>query len=133
MVTAWLDKAEEDLLACVALLNTSLPSYDLVGFHAQQAGEKALKALLIRHQVRFGKTHDLEELLRLVEPIAPGVSQQLAEADALTPYAVDSRYPGAAPPLTREEAGRAHAVAAHVLHDVRNLLRPYLDAGRPEG
>lgn len=108
-----------------------MPSYDLVGFHAQQAAEKALKALLIKHQVPFGKTHDLEDLLRLAEPVAPGIRQELAEAEALTPYAVDARYPSEEPPLDRDAATHHLAAAQKVLDSVGTLLKPYLDAGRP--
>ncbi len=110
-----------------------MPSYDLVGFHAQQAAEKALKALLIRHQVKFRKTHDLGKLLDLAEPIAPGVRQELADIRALTPYAVDVRYPSDEPALGREEASSHLAAARKALDHVDGLLKPYLDAGRPGG
>ncbi len=106
-----------------------MPAYDLVGFHAQQAAEKALKALLIKHQVPFGKTHDLEDLLRLAEPVVPGIRQELAEAEALTTYAVDARYPSEEPLLDRDEAAHHLAVAKKVLDLVETLLKPYLDAG----
>jgi len=114
------------------ILNASMPSYDLVGFHAQQAAEKALKALLIRHQVKFGKTHNMTELLQLAEPIAPGIRQQLTDATALTPFAVDVRYPGE-PPLGQGEAARHLAAARKALDHTGVLLKPYLDAGRPGG
>lgn len=95
--------------------------------------EKALKALLIRHQIAFTKTHNLGELLRLAEPVAPGISKQLAEAELLTPYAVDARYPSEQLPVDRREVGRHLAVARKVLDTVSALLKPYLDAGRPGG
>jgi HEPN domain-containing protein len=108
-----------------------MPTYDLVGFHAQQAAEKALKALLVRHGIRFGKTHDLGQLLEQVEPVAPGTAATLAEAEGLTTHAVGARYPGREPPLDREEAAQRLAVANAVLAHVRTLLLPYLEAGRP--
>ena len=37
-----------------------------LAFHAQQAAEKALKAVLIERAVRFPRTHDLEALTELV-------------------------------------------------------------------
>jgi len=119
-------------LAADLILNGSMPSYRLVSFHAQQAAEKSLKALLIRYQVDFGKTHNLGELLRLAEPVAPGIDEMLAEARALTPYAVRARYPGEEPPTDRDQAGRHIALGQKVLERVRALLKPYLDAGRPE-
>ena len=109
-----------------------MPTYDLVGFHAQQAAEKALKALLVRHGTRFDKTHDLGQLLQQVEPVAPGTAASLAEAEELTAHAVGARYLGREPPLDREEAARRLAIANAVLAHVRTLLQPYLE-GRPPG
>ncbi len=110
-----------------------MPSYDSVGFHAQQAAEKALKALFVRHQVRFGKTHEMGALLELAEQAAPGIRGQLADAEALTPYAVDARYPGEEPPLGREEASTRLDVARRVVAHVHALLRPYLESERQRG
>ena len=132
-VKLWLAKAEQDLLAGDLILKGAMPSYEAVGFHAQQAAEKALKALLIRHQVEFGKTHNLGELLRLAEPVAPGITGKLAGAESLTPYVVDARYPTEEPPVGRDQAARDLAVARRVLETVRELVKPYLDAGRPGG
>ena len=126
-VKAWLAKADEDMLAAGALLDAAMPSYDPVGFHAQQAAEKALKALLVRHQVRFGKTHDMRGLLGVAERVAPGIGQQLAGVEALTPYAVDARYPGEDPPLGREDASARLDVARRVVAHVRTLLQAYLE------
>ena len=76
--------AERDLRVAQVIVAADLPSYD-ASFHAQQAVEKALKALLTRHQVEFRRTHDLGELLQLAEPVTPGVSGALAGVDALIP------------------------------------------------
>ncbi len=132
-VKLWLAKAEQDLLAGDLILKGAMPSYEAVSFHAQQAAEKALKALLIRHQVEFSKTHDLGELLRLAEPVASGLTEKLGAAEALTLYAVDARYPTEKPAVGRDEAARDLAVARRVLETVRELLKSYLDAGGPGG
>lgn len=108
-----------------------MPSYEATGFHAQQAAEKALKALLIRHQIDFTKTHDLGELLRLAEPVAPGITLKLADAEKLNRHAVETRYPTGATRVSREEAARDLAIAIDVMGHVRTLLKSYLDAGRP--
>jgi HEPN domain-containing protein len=47
-VNQWLAKSEEDLLVSGLILGAEMTSYDTAGFHAQQAAEKALKALLVR-------------------------------------------------------------------------------------
>lgn len=92
-----------------------------------------MKALLIRYETEFGKTHDLGKLLRLAEPATPGIVETLAESRVLTPYAVKARYPGEDPPIEREEARRQVAIAGKALTAVTEMLKPYLDAGRPGG
>jgi HEPN domain-containing protein len=54
----WLGKADVDLSAASVLLSVG-ELYEVVAFHAQQAAEKALKALLVARQVEFTKTHDI--------------------------------------------------------------------------
>jgi HEPN domain-containing protein len=125
--------AENDLLAAQALLEVQLPSYETASFHAQQASEKALKALLIRHQVDFMKTHDLGDLLLLADRVAPGLSRTLAAAAELTRHAVDSRYPSLGDDVSREEATHHVRIASNVLVSVREHLRDYVDSGRPGG
>ncbi len=129
----WLASGDGDLLAGKAILAAAMPSYEAASFHAQQAAEKALKALLVRHQVNFRKTHDLGELLRLAEPVASGISQALGEVEALTPHAVDSRYPTAGAPVDREAAARDLGLAERACAHVRGLLSDYLSAGNPRG
>jgi len=63
-----------------------------VGFHAQQAVEKALKAVLTALGVRHGKTHDLDELLKLVAGTQVVTPEWAAEAAALNPFGVLLRY-----------------------------------------
>ena len=120
-------------MAAKAILAAAMPSYETASFHAQQAAEKALKALLIRHQVNYSKTHDLGELLRLSESVAAGIAEALAEAEQLTPHAVDTRYPTAGGPVDRDAAARDLATAECVCNHVRSLLGGYLAAGAPVG
>jgi len=40
---------------------------ETIGFHAQQAVEKCLKAVLILHEIEFRKTHNLDELVDLLK------------------------------------------------------------------
>jgi len=108
-----------------------LPSYWTASFHAQQAAEKALKALLTRHQIEFARTHSIGELLQIVEPAAPGLSMRLDAARELTRHAVADRYPGEEAPVARESA-RGHVCSAQIVLDaVRSELHSYLEAGPP--
>lgn len=45
-----------------ALLNSATVDFAVACFHAQQAVEKALKAVMFQHGLEFRRTHDLEEL-----------------------------------------------------------------------
>ena len=130
LVQEWLGKADSDLLAARVLLGAELPGYDAVAFHSQQAAEKLLKALLVRHQVEFPKTHDLGELMLLLKPFHPRLGEDLVEAEALTPHAVDSRYPGFEV-VSNDEARALLELAEGVERRVRHLLGTYIEAGRP--
>ncbi len=129
-MTGWLAKADEDSAAARIILGGALSSWDTSSFHSQQATEKALKALLVRHQINFRKSHDIAELLQLAEPCAAGISAALAAAQILTTYAVDTRYPGSEP-VSKTEAARHADLADRVLTYVRQHLATYLAAGRP--
>jgi HEPN domain-containing protein len=127
-VRAWLAKAEEDVRAAEAILAAELPFYGTASFHAQQAAEKALKAVLVRHQVEFDRTHNLARLLDLAEPVAPGVGVALAGATELTRFAAAIRYPLTLQEPSREDARGHLALAREVLAWVAAALRDYLDA-----
>lgn len=58
----WLTRAQRDLQAARTQLHTSPPLPEMTAYHAQQAGEKALKAFLTLHRTPFRPTHDLVEL-----------------------------------------------------------------------
>ncbi|MCI0417847.1 MAG: HEPN domain-containing protein [Acidobacteria bacterium] len=72
-------------------------------FDAQQAAEKALKAVLIFRSIDFPRTHNIRVLLSLLAPPGQLIPQELSGAIGLTTYATVSRYPGAAEPVTEDE------------------------------
>jgi HEPN domain-containing protein len=63
-----------------------------IGFHAQQAIEKALKVALILTGVDFPKTHDLDFLVGLASRQTIDVPETVASAGWLTPWGTDFRY-----------------------------------------
>jgi HEPN domain-containing protein len=65
-----------------------------VCFHAQQAAEKALKAVLVSWRIDFPYTHDIKGLLRIAETSGIVIPPTIQQAALLTPYAVETRYPG---------------------------------------
>lgn len=64
----------------------------IVGFHAQQAVEKALKAVLAVHGVEVPFTHDLAGLADRCAAEGATLPSTLAEIDRLTPFGVRLRY-----------------------------------------
>jgi HEPN domain-containing protein len=130
-VRQWLAKATDDLSAAELLVRGELPTYWTVSFHAQQAAEKALKALLTRHQIEFARTHSIGELLQLAEPAAAGISARLDAARDLTRHAVTDRYPGEDVPVGQTAARRHVDLSRAVLDAVKAELRTYLGASPP--
>ncbi|MCX6550713.1 MAG: HEPN domain-containing protein, partial [Acidobacteria bacterium] len=80
IVAQWVARADEDLSVARHLLAEKLPYHGAIGFHAQQAAEKFLKAYLVAHQVEFPKTHDLGRLLDLIAPVDGALATALSAA-----------------------------------------------------
>lgn len=80
-----------------------------VGFHAQQAVEKAMKVALTIEGVDFPKTHDLEYLIVLAEKHSIAIEPELESASWLTPWAAEFRYDDA--PIETLDRERAIDVA----------------------
>jgi HEPN domain-containing protein len=78
-----------------------------VCFDAQQAAEKAFKAVLLLRGVDFPWVHDLTELLDLVQQSGTEVPDAIGGAVDLTEYATGGRYPGSDEPVTEEECAAA--------------------------
>jgi HEPN domain-containing protein len=91
-------------------------------FHAQQCAEKALKALLTWHQIRFSKTHELDVLTKLSLPVLSTPISQLETVGSLTQYAWRFRYPGAPYEPQREEAEEARRMASGFLEAISAQL-----------
>jgi HEPN domain-containing protein len=87
-----LSLAREDLAAAEALDKDQRVSGAPVGFHAQQAVEKALKAAIAKRNEEFPFTHDVGLLMQLCQDAGLNLPADLAEADRLTPYAAAIRY-----------------------------------------
>ena len=104
-------------------------SREIVDFLCQQAFEKYLKALLVRHQIEFPKTHDIAKLLDRVAAVNANMAESLRNADALTPFGVDMRYPSDAPELLPGGETEAIDMARRVKDAVMTSLRPYCGGG----
>lgn len=129
LVLQWLEKADADFDAAEQLCAQRGRFREIVAFHCQQAAEKYLKALLVRHQIEFPKTHDIAKLLERLATVNASNAESLRDAEVLTPFGVDVRYPSDAPEVLAGGETRAIEIARQVRDAVRISLRPYLDAG----
>ena len=84
-------KASSDLYSAEDIL-TGGRAYDMACFHAQQAVEKSLKALLASADEEYPLRHDLGELLETVKTRFPDLNLPIEEIMGLAPYAVEVRY-----------------------------------------
>ena len=122
-VSAWVRKAEHDLLAVDAISTVDDPPWDIVVFHAQQAAEKLLKALLVSRGQQPPKIHDLTRLLTICLAHAPELAAFADDFVFLSPLAVLSRYPGDEPDLPREDAQRGVEIARRVREVILGRLQ----------
>lgn len=81
---AWLAYAHSDLALAAAIIPGVMR--ENLCFHAQQAAEKSLKAVLIDRQVDYPKTHSIKLLIELL-PADIERPQALLDAVVLTEYA----------------------------------------------
>jgi HEPN domain-containing protein len=98
-----LDRAKSDLAAFRVLLANGDMLDDVVGFHAQQAVERALKVALVLADIDFPRSHDLRELADIAIDNSLTVPDSIREARWLTPWAAQLRYE-MLEPLDRDSA-----------------------------
>lgn len=84
-------------------------------FDAQQAAEKAIKAVMIALDIEFPYVHDLDRLLTLLESAGHRVPDDVHRSERLTRYATAARYPGMERAVSEQEYAEATAVAEAVV------------------
>jgi HEPN domain-containing protein len=94
LTSQWVRKAESDYVVAKKLARGSDPHHDEVCFHAQQAAEKFLKALLEELSQPVPRTHVLEDLILSLAVHHPGLRSLRIGARFLSRFAVATRYPG---------------------------------------
>src|SRR5262245_1446541 len=104
--TDWLRHARSDL----ALARVERPAEvfpEMLCFHAQQAVEKSIKAVLLAKGILFPYTHDIAKLISLVKETEISWPEDLNQAADLTEYASETRYPGSMEPVSEEDYRQA--------------------------
>lgn len=87
-----LAKAVEDANLAVKLKDDATVSDEYIGFFCQQAVEKGIKSVLSRKRILFRWTHDLAQLVALLEENGLTLPCELGDCVSLTPFAAVLRY-----------------------------------------
>jgi HEPN domain-containing protein len=122
LISSWMNKAEKDLLTAKHELSFSDVVTESVCFHCQQAVEKYLKAYLVFLGIPFTKTHEIGELISKCENKDKEISEFKEEADKLTDYAIEIRYPDDWYEPTLNEAKEAFTIAPKIKEFIRNKI-----------
>jgi len=122
LLKSWIKKAEKDLLTAEHELSFPDAVTEGVCFHCQQAVEKFLKAYSLLLGIPFTKTHEIGELITKCEDKDKELSAFKEEADKLTDYAIDVRYPEEPFEPTLEEAKEALEIAKKIKGFVLNRI-----------
>ncbi|MEO8233610.1 MAG: HEPN domain-containing protein [Ignavibacteriota bacterium] len=85
--------AERDINSLFGMLDNPEVFDDAVfGFHAQQAVEKILKAILTFNGIEYKRTHDLQTLFLQTDDAGVEFSIEIKNLEELTSFAVEFRY-----------------------------------------
>lgn len=95
--------------------------YEHQCFHALQAAEKSLKAVLLTHGIAPPRSHDLAFLLAQL-PKSIMVPVELVGLPLLTKYAVQLRYPGVTAPITAIEYRTALELAREAVNWASSIV-----------
>ena len=109
----WMNRAQSDLIQA----KNEVPGVYLENlcFNAQQAAEKAIKAVMVLRGINFPYIHDLTRLMSMLEASEETIPAPVRRAAALTRYAVQTRYPSLEEPVTAQEYAETIAIAEAVV------------------
>ena len=121
-IQAWVEKADEDWLCVRNEMAAAQTPWAVVSFHAQQAAEKTLKALLVANGRFPPRSHDLAQLLDLCLPFEAALEALREDCERLSQYAVDVRYPDIGTKIEEAIGREAVAAAERICEVVRRFL-----------
>ena len=126
----WLNRARSSF----AMASNRVPDAYLedLCFGAQQAAEKAIKAVMISRNIDFPYVHNLALLLSILEEDGENVPSEVRCATRLTPYAVDIRYPSVEQPVSEQDYREAIVIAEAVIQWAAGRLSPEHGNSQPE-
>ena len=104
-----LRKAAEDEFTVEKLSLDPASPDEVIGFHAQQAVEKTLKAALTLSSIYYGRTHSIAALISLLSENGIAFPPELDQVRRLSPFAVAFRY-AELPPQQQQQFDRSWAL-----------------------
>jgi HEPN domain-containing protein len=114
-VASWLSILEDDLRVARLALQQDVPIVGPACFHAQQAAEKSLKALMVALDMEVPRSHDVLALVRLVSVRIPDADHLREPAAVVSAHGVSPRYPALVAPSGPDEARQALVCAERIL------------------
>ncbi len=125
IVKIWLKYANDDLKAGVLLFNNDPDEFkSIVCYHMEQAVEKYLKAYLIFNNKEINKTHDITELIENCKEIDIDFDNIYSfNANELTDYAVNMKYPSSSKVISLEDEKTAVSIANQVKSFVMEKIK----------
>ncbi len=116
----WLNRANSNL----RLAKSEDPAIYLeeLCYNAQQAAEKAVKAVFLKRQIQFPYTHNLARLLQVLSDAGVHFPPEVGRAEDLTRFAFEARYPSVAKEVTETECTEAIEIASAVVQWARDLI-----------
>ena len=116
-----LRKAADDEYVFEKLSEDPQAPDEIVFFHAQQAVEKMIKAVLALSSVRFRRIHDLAGLIDLARDNGVLFPKELEGVTDLTPFAVNFRYEDLPPEIVQ-------SLHAHWVKQCLTLTRAWAES-----
>ncbi|MEO6124440.1 MAG: HEPN domain-containing protein [Ilumatobacteraceae bacterium] len=118
---SWIAKATDDLTIAELILDSDVGVEWAACFHAQQAAEKAVKAVLVCLGTDFPKSHRLDRLAALL-PASCDPGFDIAALTELAPWAVAGRYPEDIENPTEAEATGLVELAQHIVRSAKDFI-----------
>ena len=110
----WLNRAKGKLVLARQCLPEGAYWQDLT-YMAQQAAELAIKAVYCRKGLQFAFVHDIRFLLDGLAKNGLEVPEEVREAERLTVFATQMRYPGTSEFITEKHHATMLAIAETVV------------------
>ena len=117
----WLNRATSNLILANIVPSNELYFEDLC-YNAQQAAEKAIKAVCIAYNIQFPYVHDLAALVTVLLNHNISVPDSVLESAKLTRFAIATRYPYLLLPVSETEYCRSVLIAENVVRWSENEI-----------